>query len=154
MKGIQGWMAEIERKQKRMARFGGAAAVLAILAAGRRARARDHQPAGRPPPTTTSTTSEQALDGTQDAVKQATEKQLKSLNETVASLEQRLHAEKQQAQTATTIATLQSAARTRSRLRRMPRPPIGAPGAASRARREALACAIPHIPGPRVRTLL
>ena len=34
MEGLQGWMAEIERKQERMTRFGGAAAILAVLAAG------------------------------------------------------------------------------------------------------------------------
>ena len=34
IEGIQGWMAEIERKQDRMTRFGGAAAILAVLAAG------------------------------------------------------------------------------------------------------------------------
>jgi len=34
MEGLQGWMAEIERKQERMTRFGGAAAILAVLVAG------------------------------------------------------------------------------------------------------------------------
>lgn len=34
MEGLQGWMAEIERKQERMTRFGGGAAILAVLAAG------------------------------------------------------------------------------------------------------------------------
>lgn len=34
IEGLQGWMAEIERKQERMTRFGGAAAILAVLAAG------------------------------------------------------------------------------------------------------------------------
>ncbi len=34
MEGLQGWMAEIERKQERMTRFGGGAAILAVLVAG------------------------------------------------------------------------------------------------------------------------
>jgi uncharacterized protein HemX len=34
MEGLQGWMAELERRQGRMTYFGGAALVLAILAAG------------------------------------------------------------------------------------------------------------------------
>jgi uncharacterized protein HemX len=34
MEGLQGWMAEIERRQGRMTYFGGAAVVIAILAAG------------------------------------------------------------------------------------------------------------------------
>jgi len=34
MEGLQGWMAEIERKQERMTRFGTAAAILAVLLAG------------------------------------------------------------------------------------------------------------------------
>lgn len=34
MEGLQGWMAEIERKQERMTRFGGVAAIVAVLAAG------------------------------------------------------------------------------------------------------------------------
>lgn len=34
IEGLQGWMTEIERKQERMARLGGAAAILAVLAAG------------------------------------------------------------------------------------------------------------------------
>lgn len=34
IEGLQGWMTEIERKQERMTRFGGAAAILAVLAAG------------------------------------------------------------------------------------------------------------------------
>lgn len=34
MEGLQGWMAEIERKQERVTRFGGAAAIIAVLAAG------------------------------------------------------------------------------------------------------------------------
>ena len=34
IEGLQGWMAEIERKQERMTRFGGAAVILAVLAAG------------------------------------------------------------------------------------------------------------------------
>ena len=34
MEGLQGWMAEIERKQGRMTYFGAAAVLIAILAAG------------------------------------------------------------------------------------------------------------------------
>jgi uncharacterized protein HemX len=34
IEGLQGWMAEIERKQERQTRLGGAAALLAVLAAG------------------------------------------------------------------------------------------------------------------------
>ena len=34
IEGLQGWMAELERKQERMTRFGGAAAIVAVLAAG------------------------------------------------------------------------------------------------------------------------
>ena len=34
MEGVQGWMAEIEKKQERTSRFGGIAVLLAIAAAG------------------------------------------------------------------------------------------------------------------------
>jgi TolA-binding protein len=34
MEGLQGWMAEIEKKQERMTRVGGIAAAVAVLAAG------------------------------------------------------------------------------------------------------------------------
>jgi uncharacterized protein HemX len=34
MEGLQGWMAELERRQGRLAYFGGAAVVIAVLAAG------------------------------------------------------------------------------------------------------------------------
>ncbi len=34
MEGLQGWMAEIERKQERMTKFGGGAAILAVLLSG------------------------------------------------------------------------------------------------------------------------
>lgn len=34
IEGVQGWMAEIERKQARMTRIGGAAAILAVLLSG------------------------------------------------------------------------------------------------------------------------
>jgi archaellum component FlaC len=34
MEGLQGWMAEIERKQERMTKVGGATALLAVLASG------------------------------------------------------------------------------------------------------------------------
>jgi uncharacterized protein HemX len=108
IEGIQGWMAEIERRQRRIVRLGGAAAILAILAAGgalalgiinqRDAATKDDVDEIK-----------EALAGTQSAVKEATEKQLKSLNDTVASLDQRVQAlSQQQAQSATTIATLQT----------------------------------------------
>lgn len=108
MEGLQGWMAEIERKQERMTRFGGAAAILAILAAGGALALGIINQQNSATNDDVDELSEQ-VSGTQDAVKAATEKQLKDLNTTISSLDQRLATiDAQQKQNAATIATLQT----------------------------------------------
>lgn len=108
IEGVQGWMAEMERKQERMTRFGGAAVLLAVLAAGgalalgivnqQNSASKDDLE-----------DVENRLDEIQTVVKNATEKQLKSVNESVSAMDQRISAlDAQLKQNAKTIATLQS----------------------------------------------
>jgi uncharacterized protein HemX len=108
MEGVQGWMAEIERKQTRMTRFGGAAAILAVLAsAGALALGVINQQ---------NAATEDDLDGLTEqvnelgaSVKSQTEKQLKAINAKISGIEERLTTlEAQQAQQATEIQSLQS----------------------------------------------
>jgi chromosome segregation ATPase len=108
MDGVQGWMAEIERKQQRMTRIGGAAAVLAILAAGA-ALALGIMNQSDAASNDDLDDVEQRLDEIQGVVKKATEDQLKSVNNQVTSLNDRISSlESQLQQNAQTISTLQS----------------------------------------------
>jgi TolA-binding protein len=110
MEGLQGWMAEIERKQGRMTYFGAAAAAVAIAASAGAlylgVTTKDD-----------SATNEDVdaiqgqVDAIQGEVKQAVEQELKVTNDKIATLEQTvLDLKKKQAQDAADIATLQSQA--------------------------------------------
>jgi uncharacterized protein HemX len=108
MEGLQGWMAEIERKQGRMTYFGAAAAAVAVLASG----------AALYLGITTQQDSvdkddfeslEQRVTEVGDSLKSSTEEQLKTLNGKVTSIEGRLGTiEQKQTQLDTTIKNLQN----------------------------------------------
>jgi uncharacterized protein HemX len=110
MEGLQGWMAEIERKQGRMTYFGAAAACLAVIAAGA---------ALYLAVTTPNSASKDDFDDLeaqvqtlQEEVAQATTDQtrLKALNTTIQSLNSRLAASEQKAnQNAAEIAAVKKA---------------------------------------------
>jgi hypothetical protein len=111
MEGVQGWMAEIERKQGRMTYFGAAAAVLALAAAGVAIYL------GMAAKSDSATKEdldalEKKVDGLQQAVTQNTESTQKTLNQTVAGLQTSIDTlTKQQAQAQATITALQSQAK-------------------------------------------
>jgi uncharacterized protein HemX len=110
MEGLQGWMAEIERKQGRITYFGAAAALLAVVAAGA---------ALYFAVTTPNSASKDDFDDLeaqvqtlQEEVARATADQtrLKSLNATIESLSTRLAASEQKAnQNAAEIAAVKQA---------------------------------------------
>jgi len=108
LEGMQGWMAEIERRQGRMTYFGAAACGLAVLAA---AAALYLALSVRSDSATKDDLDElqEQVSGIQQEVKQATETELKGVNETLGSLDQRIEDLKQkQAQDAEDIAQLQN----------------------------------------------
>jgi hypothetical protein len=109
MEGLQGWMAEIERKQRRMTYFGAVGVALAALAAA----------AGLYLAITTPNSAskddfddlEAQVESLQEEVTQATADQarLKALNSSIQSLDARIAAgEQKAAQTASEIAALKS----------------------------------------------
>jgi uncharacterized protein HemX len=108
MEGLQGWMAEIERKQNRMSRLGGGAAILAVLAAGgalalgilnkQDAATEDDLDEVR-----------EQVNGISGTVEQQTEQQLGNLNKTLNSLRAQIQSLQQQQQQQTqTINQLQN----------------------------------------------
>jgi uncharacterized protein HemX len=111
MEGVQGWMAEIERKQGRMMYFGGAAALLALAAAGVAIYL------GMAAKSDSATKEdldalEEKVDGLQQAVTENTESTQKTLDQTVAGLQTSIDTlTKQQAQAQATITALQSQAK-------------------------------------------
>ena len=127
MEGVQGWMAELERKQGRMTYFGAAATALAVLAAAAALYLAI---------TTPNSASKDDFDDLeaqvqtlQEQINQATADQarLKALNSSIQSLDSRVAASEQKAnQQASEIAARQDAGRrrpNRPRQRRRPRPP-------------------------------
>jgi uncharacterized protein HemX len=112
MEGLQGWMAEIERKQGRMTYFGGAAALVAIAASAGAlylgVTTKDDSATKDDVDTL-----QERLDATQDEVKATVEKKLKKSNDEIATLEQTVEdLKKKQAQDAADIASLQSQSNT------------------------------------------
>lgn len=110
MEGLQGWMAEIERKQGRMTYFGAAAALVAIAASAGAlylgittkddAATKDDVEA-----------ISQQVNAIQGEVKRAVERELKMTNDQIATLQQSVEdLKKKQAQDAADIATLQNRA--------------------------------------------
>jgi uncharacterized protein YoxC len=113
MEGVQGWMAEIERKQGRMMYFGGAAVLLALAAAGVAiylgVTAKSDSDAAKEDLDAI----EGKVDGLRQAVTENTESTQKTLNQTVAGLQTSIDTlTKQQAQAQATITALQSQGRT------------------------------------------
>jgi uncharacterized protein HemX len=123
MEGLQGWMAEIERKQSRMTRFGGLAAILAIAAAGGALALgiMNQQDAATKDDVDELQQQVETLSG---EIEKQTEKQLGTLNQKITGFEGRIASlEKQQKQNAATIATLQSQANTAKRGAAVPTTP-------------------------------
>jgi TolA-binding protein len=108
MEGLQGWMAEIERKQDRMTKIGGGAGIVAVLAS---AAALALGVIGMQ-----SNASDDDLDELRDSVnalsgevEAQTEQQLGGLNQKITALESQVKSlQQQQQQNAQTIAGLQS----------------------------------------------
>jgi hypothetical protein len=111
MEGVQGWMAEIERRQGRMMYFGGAAVLLALAAAGVAIYL------GMTAQSDSATREdldalEEKVDGLRQAVTENTESTQKTLNQTVAGLQTSIDTlTKQQAQNTSAITALQSRAK-------------------------------------------
>jgi uncharacterized protein HemX len=109
MEGLQGWMAEIERKQARMTYFGAAGLLIAILASGAALyfgiTAKDD---------TSDTTGdldslETKVDGLAQAVNQSTKETQDTINNSISQLQSSIaDLQKKQAQDAANISTLQS----------------------------------------------
>jgi uncharacterized protein HemX len=108
MEGLQGWMAEIERKQARLTYFGGLALLLALAAAGAALYF------GLTAHSDSATKNDlDDLSGRVDSLEGAVAKNSKdtqdALNASVAQLQQTISGlQKQQAQAAANISTLQS----------------------------------------------
>ena len=110
IEGLQGWMAEIERKQARMTYFGAAAALVAIAAA---AAALYLAVTTKDDAATKDDVDEiqTQLEGTQREVQSSINKGLKDTLDRLATLEQSVSdLRKKQAQDASDIATLQNQA--------------------------------------------
>ena len=108
MEGLQGWMAEIERKQGRLTYFGGAAVVIAILAAGAALYfgLTAHSDSASKSDVNDLKTKVDAL--TAQAAKSSKDTQ-QALNASAAQLQSSIAAlQKQQAQNASSISSLQS----------------------------------------------
>jgi uncharacterized protein HemX len=108
MEGLQGWMAEIERKQGRMTYFGAAAAAVAIAAS---AGALYLGITTKDDAATKDDLDEiqTQLEATQQEVQSSINKGLKGTQDTIATLEQSVEdLKKKQAQDAEDIAALQS----------------------------------------------
>jgi uncharacterized protein HemX len=108
MEGLQGWLAEIERKQGRMTYFGAAALLVAVLASAaalyfgisNQQNSADKDDVNA---------LEERVTEVGDSLKSSTEDQLKTLNGRVDSIEGRLDTiEQKQKQTDATIGTLQT----------------------------------------------
>jgi uncharacterized protein HemX len=110
MEGIQGWMAEIEKKQERTSRVGGIAALLAIAAAGGALALgiMNKQDGATKDDIDELTEKVNALGS---SVERQTESQLKSINNRLATVEQQITSVNQrQRQTESQIKSLQDAA--------------------------------------------
>ena len=108
MEGLQGWMAEIEKKQERSSRFGTIAVILAILAAGGALALGviNKQDGATKDDVDELTTKVNALGA---SVEQQTEKQLKGINERLSTLELQVDGlTKQQRETEAQINTLKN----------------------------------------------
>ena len=89
MEGVQGWMAELEKRQERTSRVGGIAVVLAILASGGALALGilNKQDAATTDDVDELTAKVNELGA---SVEQQTEKQVKGINQRLASIEQQV----------------------------------------------------------------
>jgi cell division protein FtsB len=109
MEGVQGWMAEIEKKQERTSRVGGIAVLLAIAAAGGALALGilNKQDAATQDDIDELTEKVNALGA---SVERQTESQLKAINQRLATVEQQIASLNQrQRQTESQIEKLQTA---------------------------------------------
>jgi hypothetical protein len=107
IEGLQGWMAELERRQGRMIYFGAAACVLAALAAAAALYIALSAQSDSATKDDLDQLQEQ-VDGIQQTVKQATESQLKGVNDRLGSIDSQLDdLQQKQAQDAQDIASLE-----------------------------------------------
>ena len=110
MEGLQGWMAEIERKQGRMTYFGAAGILIAILAAG---AALYFGITNKSDSASKSDVDalEKKVNGLEQAVTKNNQQTQQTLNSTITGLQGSIQTlQKQRAQDAANIATLQSQA--------------------------------------------
>jgi uncharacterized protein HemX len=110
MEGLQGWMAEIERKQGRMTYFGAAGILIAILAAG---AALYFGITNKSDSATKSDLDalEKKVDGLEQAVSKNNQQTQQTLNSTITGLQNSIKSlQKAQSQDAANISTLQSQA--------------------------------------------
>jgi uncharacterized protein HemX len=111
MEGLQGWMAEIERKQGRITYFGAVALLIAILASGAALyfgiTAKDDSSGASDDLDQLST----KVDGLQQAVSQSTKETQDTINNSISQLQTSIaDLQRKQAQDAANISTLQSQA--------------------------------------------
>jgi TolA-binding protein len=95
MEGLQGWMAEIERKQERMTRFGGIGVIVAIAAAGGALALGILNKQDAATKDDVDELTEQ-VDNLSAEIEQQTEKQLGKLNQSITGFEGRIQTLEQQ----------------------------------------------------------
>ena len=116
MAGLQGWMAEIERKQARMTYFGAVAVLIAILAAGAALyfgiTAKNDSDAAMDDLDSLET----KVDGLARAVNQSTKETQDTINNSISQLQSSIaDLQKKQAKNAANLSTLQSQVQTLNR---------------------------------------
>jgi uncharacterized protein HemX len=108
MEGLQGWMAEIERKQGRITYFGAAGILIAILAAGGALYFGITNKSDSASKSDVDTL-EKKVAGLEQAVTKSNQQTQQTLNSTITGLQNSIKSlQKQQAQAAANISTLQS----------------------------------------------
>ena len=109
MEGLQGWMAEIERKQGRMTYFGAAAVLIAILAAGAALYFGITAKNDSGDAMDDLDSLETKVDGLARAVNQSTKETQDTINNSISQLQSSIaDLQKKQAKNAANISTLQS----------------------------------------------
>jgi uncharacterized protein HemX len=126
IEGLQGWMAEVERKQARLTYFGGLAILLALAAGGAGLYfGLTNQSEGAKKSDLDALT--KRVDSLQGAVTKNSKDTQNALNASIAQLQQTISGlQKQQAQAQATITSLQSQVKAAAAA-----PPVTTPGAAA-----------------------
>jgi len=111
MEGLQGWMAEIERKQGRLTYFGAAAILIAILAAGAALYFGTTAKSDNDGTQDDVEALQQSVDGLEQAVTKNSKETQDTINSTIGQLQATISdLQQKQAQDAANISTLQSQA--------------------------------------------